>query len=181
MKKREKKRSKGMIISGIISFILVASVILYAIHKEAEKPNENDFKEAKPTDVSELIKHNNQKATHDGIINTPVGLDKYYRNKFYDAERKVKDGKNIDKDIKELKGNIASDSSKNLKYANKTNIMSGYKSALITLNELNENNKKGNKKNNDVLIDNINEQLAYSQREVIKMDQRVTKVQDSEE
>ncbi|WP_373194621.1 hypothetical protein, partial [Mycobacterium marinum] len=53
-------------------------------------------------------------------------------------------------------------------YDNKTNIMSGYKSALITLNELNENNKKGNKKNNDVLIYNINEQLSYSQRELIK-------------
>lgn len=175
-----KQPYKGIFIGVAITFILVVSVIFYALHKESDKQNENS-QEAEPTDVSELIKHNNQKATHDGIINTPVGLDKYYRNKFYDAERKVKDGKNIDKDIKELKGNIASDSSKNLKYTNKTNIMSGYKSALITLNELNENNKKGNKKNNDVLIDDINEQLSYSQREVMKMDQRVTKGQDSEE
>ncbi|MCG1072423.1 hypothetical protein K4P50_12670 [Staphylococcus epidermidis] len=108
-------------------------------------------------------------------------MDKYYRNKFYDAERKIKANKNIDKEIKELKNNIASDSGKNLKYENKNNIMSGYKSALITLNEMNENNKKGNNKNNDVLIDNINEQLSYSQREVMKTNQRVTKYQDSEE
>lgn len=175
-----KQPYKGIFIGVAITFILVVSVIFYALHKGSDKQNENNH-EAKPTDVSELIRHNNQKATHDGIINTPVGLDKYYRNKFYDAERKVKDGKSIDKDIKELEGNIASDSSKNRKYDNKTNIMSGYKSALITLNELNENNKKGNTKNNEVLIDNINEQLSYSQREVMKMDQRVTKDQDSEE
>lgn len=106
------------------------------------------------------------------MINTPVGLDKYYRNKFYDAERKIKDGKNIDKDIKELKDNVASDSSEKRKYDNKKNIMSGYKAALVTLNELNENNKKGNKKNNELLIDNINEQLSYSQREAIKVSRK---------
>lgn len=165
----------------MVAFIIVASVIVYAVHKELEKWNEDSFKEAKPTDVSELIKHNNQKSKHDGIINALVELDKYYRNKFYDAERKIKANKNIDKEIKELKNNIASDSGKNLKYENKNNIMSGYKSALITLNEMNENNKKGNNKNNDVLIDNINEQLSYSQREVMKTNQRVTKYQDSEE
>ncbi|WP_162161192.1 hypothetical protein [Pseudoalteromonas undina] len=162
-----KQQSKGIIIGGIITFLMVVAVILYSIHKEIDKQNEGDH-ETKPTEVSELLKDNNQKATHEGIINSPVQLDKYYRNKFYDSERKVKDGKNIDKDIKELKDNIASDSSKNRYYDNKTNIMSGYKSALITLNELNENNKKGNKKNNDVLIYNINEQLSYSQRELIK-------------
>lgn len=169
-----KQPYKGIFIGVAITFILVVSVIFYALHKGSDKQNENNH-EAKPTDVSELIKHNNQKATHDGIINTPVGLDKYYRNKFYEAERKINANKNIDREIKELKDNIASDNRESLKYENKSNIMSGYKSALITLNELNENNKKGNKKNNELLIDNINEQLSYSQREVIKMDHSSTK------
>ncbi|EOD7975592.1 hypothetical protein ACJQ7K_002407 [Staphylococcus aureus] len=46
--------------------------------------------------------------------------------------------------------------------------MSNRNSACKINNKGNENNKKGNKKNNELLIDNINEQLSYSQREEIK-------------
>ncbi|MBF2224214.1 hypothetical protein H3966_11295 [Staphylococcus epidermidis] len=159
--------------SQIVLLLLIGVLLINIVNSIYIANSSNEYsKESKHTDLFGIITHNNQKATHDGIINTPVGLDKYYRNKFYDAERKIKDGKNIDKDIKELKDNVASDSSEKRKYDNKTNIMSGYKSALVTLNELNENNKKGNKKNNELLIDNINEQLSYSQREAIKVSRK---------
>lgn len=159
--------------SQIVLLLLVGVLLINIVNSIYIANSSNKYsKEAKHTDLFGIITHNNQKATHEGMINTPVGLDKYYRNKFYDAERKIKDGKNIDKDIKELKDNVASDSSEKRKYDNKKNIMSGYKAALVTLNELNENNKKGNKKNNELLIDNINEQLSYSQREAIKVSRK---------
>lgn len=159
--------------SQIVLLLLVGVLLINIVNSIYIANSSNKYsKESKHTDLFGIITHNSQKTTHEDMINTPVGLDKYYRNKFYDAERKIKDGKNIDKDIKELKDNVASDSSEKRKYDNKKNIMSGYKAALVTLNELNENNKKGNKKNNELLIDNINEQLSYSQREAIKVSRK---------
>lgn len=131
--------------------------------------NESELKaKTKETSINDMLKENNKEASYDGMIASPVEKDKYYRNKFYDAEKKIKDNKNIDKDIKDIESKISGEEKENHHFKNKKNILSGYKSALVSLNELNENNKKGNKENNDMLIDNINEQLGYSQRELMK-------------
>lgn len=154
----------GVIICGAI---IVLIVFLY-IDIKATDTIDAATKDESKTSISDMLKENNKKAEYEGIIASPVEKDKYYRNKFYDAERKIKNNQSADKEIKAIKGKIDGERQENRQFKNKNNITSGYTSALISLNELNENNKKGNKKNNDLLIDNINEQLAYSQREVFK-------------
>ncbi|MEJ7209934.1 hypothetical protein [Staphylococcus capitis] len=151
----------------ICAAIIVLIVFLYIDIKATDTIDATTKDESK-TSISDMLKENNKKAEYEGIIASPVEKDKYYRNKFYDAERKIKNNQSADKEIKTIKGKIDGERQENRHFKNKKNITSGYKSALISLNELNENNKKGNKKNNDLLIDNINEQLAYSQREVFK-------------
>lgn len=161
-----KRQSK--IFLAISTVILIALVIVSVII--AVKDKEPTSQPQSANKVSNLVKESKEKVTNDntGLLKTGVEREKFYRSEILEAKKKAMDKKNIDKEIEFIKSNIEREQKENYQFKNKNNILSGYLSALTSLVEINENNKKDGTKDNAFLAKEIDESLMYSKREIYK-------------
>lgn len=173
------KENKWIVIAlGIIIVLLV----VYFLVSMANDKKESSSKELDNRKVSDLVQETKGNIDEDSgaIVKSNVERHRYYEKRFYDAERKVMDNKNIDKEIDAIKDTIERESKATFIFENKENVMSGYLSALISLSELNENTKKNDTENNKMLIESINDNLTYSQREGLKAEVKTKKAVEEE-
>lgn|SRR5699024_8979674 len=161
-----KRQSKIFIVSLII--LLIAIVVAYII---IEMKGEKSTSQPQNTDkVTNLVEESKEKVTKNntGLLKKGVEREKFYRSKILDAEKKAMNNKNIDKEIEFIQSNIEREQKESYQFENKDNILSGYLSALTSLVEINENNKKDETKSNAFLAKDIDENLMYSKREIYK-------------
>ncbi|MFW3619644.1 hypothetical protein [Staphylococcus caprae] len=95
------------------------------------------------------------------------GDDREIRYKMFDAEKKIKDGKNIDKDIKKINKKISEFNKNTVNFKTKKNVLAGYVSAEEDLRELNDKKSTKNKYQKE-LMEDMKENLTYSKRELGK-------------
>lgn len=161
---------KIFLIIGMLVAVLTAIIIMTIIIIENEKEVDENKRGDK---VAQLVKQNNTQVSDDtsDLLKSRVEQDKYYRKLFNGAKKKVLANESVDREITTITNSIERDLENKMNTDNKDEITSGYLSALISLNELNKNNKDSKNKTgetNDILIKRINDNLAYSQREIYK-------------